>query len=217
MTTTYLGFLMNRSDKEEFVAPVVANELTEAKRELQKAYPDSRYALLTVYTRSELENVLKGVDRWPGLPSKVQAPLAEKTAPVRVSTGGLPPLPGQVQATVQAVENIQPSALPGWMQSLADTQAPKKTANPTLNQTSFMMRPAVPAPKSQPQTITQMMAEQRPAPAPQSLIERLKMAKGETVASQPIQRQPQPQMPAATISRSAQGASVIDILKGMRK
>lgn len=209
MTTTYLGFLMNRADREEFVAPVVAPDLIEAKREIQKAYPDSRYALLTVYTRTELEHVLQGVDRWPGLPSKVQAPLSDKTAPVRVSTGGLPPLPGQVQATVQAMENIEQAALPGWMQSFVTPPAQAHSAK-------AMTMPAQ-KPVAGHSAMAQMMAEQKPAQAPQSLIERLKMARGESVASQPIRREAVPEVSAATISRSASGASVIDILKGMRK
>lgn len=198
MATTYLGFLMNRTNREEFVAPVVVDELLEARRELFKAYPESRYALLTVYTRAELEHVLAGVDRWPGLPSKVQAPLDAMSVPVRVETGGLPKLPGQVQATVEPVETIERNALPGWMQGVTQ-QAAK-----------------APAPQAkQPDAMAKMMAEQRPQAAPQSLIERLKMARGEP-ASQPIRREPVEDM-APPITRNAGGPSVIDILKGMRK
>ena len=77
-----------------------------------------------------------------------------------------------------------------------------------------------PAPQAQPVTkqpdaMVKMMAEQRPQAAPQSLIERLKMARGETV-SQPIRREPIEDM-APPITRNAGGPSVIEILKGMRK
>ena len=44
-------------------------------------------------------------------------PVAAKTAPVRVQTGGLPPLPGQVQARVEPVESIETAALPGWIET----------------------------------------------------------------------------------------------------
>lgn len=221
MTTTFLGFLMNRSSREEFVAPVVAEEALEARRELFKAYPESRYALLTVYTRAELEHVLQSVDRWPGLPSKVQPPLTQ-SAPVRVQTGGLPKLPQQVQAVVQPVETIEQNALPGWMQSLMQPQAPKTPIPPAkpLHQQMPAMpvqrTPQAAPPARQPDAITRMMAEQRPTQAPQSLIERLKMARGESVAV-PVRREPVLELPAPAITRGAGGPSVIDILKGMRK
>jgi hypothetical protein len=204
MTTTYLGFLMNRQSREEFVAPVIAETLVVAKIELAKAYPESRYMLQTIYSRLEIDHVLAGIDRWPGLPSKVQPPVTTDLSKVTAQTGGLPPLPGQATAaTVQKVDN-NTQALPAWMQSFVASQqvAP---AQPQAAMSS-------PAPQVTMQSaINQMMAEQRPQQAPQSLIERLKMAKGETFSAKA------PALPAAAVQEQAKAGSVIDILKGMRK
>lgn len=70
MTMTFLGFFMNRSTREEFVAPIEADDATTARMEFYSAYPESRFQLLTVYSRKELEHVLSGIDRWPATPIK---------------------------------------------------------------------------------------------------------------------------------------------------
>ena len=210
-TTMFLGFLQNRQSKEEFVAPVMTDDLAVAKAELARTYPESRYILQTIYSRAELEHVLKSVDRWPGLPSKVQPPLTTDLSKVSAQVGGLPPLPGQVQAALPAqatsatIQQVQggvtnQGAMPGWMQSYVQSQMAKA--------------PAPQKPVEVVQALSQMMAEQKPAAAPQSLIERLKMAKGETMSS--VGRAPVPSMPAAVV-QPAKAGSVIDILKGMRK
>lgn len=201
MTTTFLGFLMNRQTKEEFVAPVAADDLAIAKMELMMAYPESRYVLQTIYSRKEIEHVLAGVDRWPGLASKVQPPLTTDLSKVTAQMGGLPPLPGQVtSATIQQVQGgvTNQEALPGWMQSFVQSQMVKAA-------------PAAHKPVEVVQAMSQMMAQQKPAQAPQSLIERLKMAKGETFASKA------PALPTPMVQEQAKAGSVIDILKGMRK
>lgn len=211
MTTTYLGFLQNRQNREEFVAPVVAADVTLARTELGKAYPESRYIIQTIYSRTELEHVLSGIDRWPGVPSKVQPPVTADLSKVTARTGGLPPLPGQVtNATVEKVtDNTQ--GIPAWMQSLVQPQtapAPVRAAPaPT----------AAPAKPANMQAMLQAMAQTRaaaPQPMqaqPQSLIERLKAAKGETVTPN------MPAMPAAAVQSAVKPGSVIDILKSMRK
>ena len=210
MTTMFLGFLQNRQSKDEFVAPVMAGDLAVAKNELLRTYPESRYVLQTIYSRAELEHVLHSVDRWPGLLSKVQPPVKTDLSKVTAQTGGLPPLPGQLpstatSATIQQVQGgvSQQGGMPAWMQSLMEQQtvAPEAAAKAPAPQPKAVMQSA----------ISQMMAEQKPASAPQSLIERLKMAKGETMAPKA------PVMPVATVQEQAKAGSVIDILKGMRK
>ena len=201
MTTTYLGFLMNRTTREEFVAPVNATSVDMARMELFAVYPDAHYALLTVYTKTEIEHVLAGVERWPGLPSKIQKPVEVKSAPVRISTGGLPPLPGQVTATVQKVDaTTDTTGMPGWMKSFVQQQeaatksAAKVAAKPAAVQP---MEAAIFQPKS--------------SMPPASLIERLKAAKGETMA------RPSVSAPAFAPQAPTAKGSVIDILKGMKK
>jgi hypothetical protein len=204
MSTTYLGFFMNRQTKEEFVAPVMAQNADTAKWELEIAYPTSRYQLLTVYSRTELENVLIGIDRWPGLPSKVQAPVMTDLSKVKASMGGLPPLPGQkVEQLVAQLPDNQPS-MPAWMRDF-------------MTNSKIAQKPAVPLAPALEQAMSQRISSTQNGAAPQmvqqSLIERLKAVKGE---SMPIRREATP-LKDTPISRGASGASVIDILKGMRK
>ena len=205
MTTTYLGFLMNRQNREEFVAPVQAPDVTTARMELGVAYPESRYILQTVYSRTEMEHVLAGIDRWPGVPSKVQPPLTTDLSKVTARTGGLPPLPGQVKATVQEVQN-NTQALPAWMKSFVQQQAVAE------------VQPAQVAPALQTVTRTphqamlQAMAQPKTSLPAQSLIERLKAAKGESFSNTG-----KSEIPAAAMQAPAKVGSVIDILKNMRK
>lgn len=215
MTTTYLGFMVNRATREEFVAPVTATAQDIARAELMKAYPESRYALLTIYSRAELTHVLRDLERWPGLPSKVQPPLTTDLTKVTARTGGLPPLPGQVTATVQQTSApMAPAAgfggsssgMPAWMESfMAGSQQVQPVAQPTS-------QPAI-QPTVQP--MMQAMNQPKTERAPQSLIERLKAARSESEAM-PIRREPTPDM-GQPITRTANNGSVIDILKSMRK
>ena len=195
MTITFLGFYLNRRTSEEFVVPVEASDATEARMQLGVAYPDSRYQLLTVYSRKELEHVLSGIERWPGLPSKIQEPVRADLSKVTARTSGLPPLPGQVQArveTVDATTDTQP--MPAWMKSFVQQQQMKAAAAKPAAPTSVLEQ-AMGTPKSSLQQAT--------------LIERLKAAKGETMASAPKAE--------SAIVQQAKAGSVIDILKGMRK
>lgn len=211
MTKTYLGFLQNRANKEEFVAPVQAEDVATARMELGLAYPESRYMVQTIYSRQELEHVLSGIDRWPGVASKVQPPLTTDLTKVTARTGGLPPLPGQVTAaTVEKVED-NTQAMPAWMQSFIQQQnqkasapkaEPKLDTKPvvTPNANIQAMLHAMNQTKAvQPQPMTQAQ--------PQSLIERLKAAKGESTFK--------PATPA--VQDVVKPGSVIDILKNMRK
>ncbi|TKW62066.1 MAG: hypothetical protein DI628_05460 [Blastochloris viridis] len=194
MTTTFLGFFVNRATREEFVAPIEADDATIARMEFYSAYPESRFQLLTVYSRKELEHVLSGVDRWPGLPSKVQEPVRTDLSKVTASTRGLPPLPGQVQAKIEQVDaatDTQP--MPAWMKSFVQQQQIKAAAAPKAQATSVLEQNMA-APKTSLQQV--------------SLIEKLKAARGETMAAPKAE---------PTIVQQAKAGSVIDILKGMRK
>ncbi|RYG61195.1 MAG: hypothetical protein EON60_04455 [Alphaproteobacteria bacterium] len=216
MTKTYLGFLQNRASKDEFVAPVQADDVATARMELARAYPESRYILQTIYSRSEIEHVLSGIDRWPGVASKVQPPLTTDLTKVTARTGGLPPLPGQVTAaTVEKVEH-NTQAVPAWMQSFVQQQAAApiaaaKAAPRVENMVDTTVDTHIPASM---QAMLRAMGQTNattPQPMmqaqPQSLIERLKAAKGDSTFK-----------PAApVVQEAAKPGSVIDILKGMRK
>lgn len=200
MSSTYLGFFLNRRTSDEFVAPVQAADAAEARIQLGVAYPDSRYQLLTVYSRTELDHVLAGVDRWPGVASKVQEPLRADLSKVTAKTRGLPPLPGQVQAKVEEVDPATDSQpMPAWMKSfvqkqpIPDAAAPKATP-PAKPQTSALEQ-AMSAPKTSIQQV--------------SVLERLKAAKtGQTVSTKPK---------AEAVMAPPRSGSVIDILREMRK
>ncbi len=200
--TLFLGFMMNRANREEFVAPVDAADPTTARMELFAAYPESRYQLLTVYSRAELDHVLSGIDRWPGLPSKVQEPVRTDLSNVTARTGGLPPLPGQVQAKVEQVDaarDTQP--MPAWMQSFVQQQ----------NSRAAKQSP-VAAPAAAP-AMEQAMATPKTSLQQVSLIEKLKAARGQSMG-QTMTTTPKAE---PTVVQQAKAGSVIDILKGMRK
>ena len=203
--TLYLGFMMNRTTRDEFVAPVEAEDAATARMELFAAYPESRYQLLTVYARAEMDHVLSHIDRWPGLPSKVQEPLRTDLTKVTARTGGLPPLPGQVQAkveTVDAARDTQP--MPAWMQSFVQQQNTRTAKAPAAAPTKA-------------QAMEQAMAAPKSSLQPVSLIEKLKAARGQTMGqsmSTPMMTAPKAE-PA--VVQQAKAGSVIDILKGMRK
>lgn len=201
MTTTFLGFFMNRATREEFVAPVDAEDTTIARMEFSSAYPESRFQLLTIYSRKELEHVLAGIDRWPGLPSKVQEPVRTDLSKVTANTRGLPPLPGQVQAkieTVDAASDSQP--MPAWMKSFIQQQ-----------QTKQAKAAAPKTPASAPvSALENHMATPKSSFQQVSLIEKLKAARGESMTATAPKAEP-------AIVQQAKAGSVIDILKGMRK
>lgn len=100
----FFGFMKNAVTGEEFVAPMEAEERVGAEVLLLRQYPAPAYALLTVYEKRELTRALEQVERWPGVPSKVQPPLEQLLSRVSVQRGKLPPLPQQrvASAPVQA-------------------------------------------------------------------------------------------------------------------
>lgn len=91
----FLGFLKNTVTHEEFVAPVEADARGTAEMALAAEYPSAVYKLLTVYERREIEHVLAGLARWPGLPSRVQPTMEQLMARVKVGGRSLPAMPNQ--------------------------------------------------------------------------------------------------------------------------
>ncbi|MBI1308482.1 MAG: hypothetical protein GC129_01305 [Proteobacteria bacterium] len=100
---TFLGFLKNTVTGEEFVAPVEAPERARAEAGLRDQYPAAAYAILTVYEQREMERVMDGVRRWPGLASKVQPKLEDLFANVSVARA-LPPLHGRAPTKLNATQ-----------------------------------------------------------------------------------------------------------------
>lgn len=86
----YLGFLRNTVTHEDFVAPADALDRDHAAQQLDGAYPQPVYQVLTVYGRSELIHILATMDKMPGLPSRPQPALAELLAQIaaRQADGG---------------------------------------------------------------------------------------------------------------------------------
>ena len=98
----FLGFMKNTVNGEEFVAPAEADDRVGAEVLLLRQYPAEAYALLTVYEKRELTRALEQVERWPGVPSKVQPSLEQLLSRVSARAGKLPPLPNQRPAAVAA-------------------------------------------------------------------------------------------------------------------
>jgi hypothetical protein len=84
--------MRNESSGEEFVAPIEApaNAHGQALKQMKKSYPADRFTIHTTYTFEELENILDGLQRWPGVASRPQ----KGARPVRpVATTALPQAP----------------------------------------------------------------------------------------------------------------------------
>jgi hypothetical protein len=110
----FVGFMMNMISGEEFLAPVDAETREEAFMQLEMLYPGQGYTTLTLYPRSELNVSLSSLDRWPGLPSKVQQPLESLLSRVTAQKGGLPPLKREATSTsarIPAVDGATVSAV----------------------------------------------------------------------------------------------------------
>lgn len=90
----FMGFLVNSITSEHFIAATEADSPTAATAKLRETYPSAAYHILTVYQAQAVVKYLAEVQRWPGLPSKVQPSLADLLATQRIRTqvGGLPPL-----------------------------------------------------------------------------------------------------------------------------
>ncbi len=77
MMPMFLVFLKNATDGGEFVAPVAAADRKGAVAAVTARYPEPVYTQLTCYEESELRRILDDAQRWPGVASTVQPPLAD--------------------------------------------------------------------------------------------------------------------------------------------
>jgi len=86
---------MNRVTEEHFIAATEAQSSTEATAKLRETYPSAAYNIFIVYQAHAVVRYVADVQRWPGLPSKIQPSLTDLLATQRIRTqmGGLPPLP----------------------------------------------------------------------------------------------------------------------------
>jgi hypothetical protein len=184
---TYLGFLKNLTNGEEFVAPVDTISRDKAESLLRETYPQGIYGLLTVYERREMENILTNIDRWPGVPSKVQPSLEQVLAKVSVSRrGGLPPMPhqrNQAQIDGARVEQVRGAAQ--GMAPEVQALAARLLAKGLVGQ--------VKSTQASTSVTSEMVSDRR--------------------YSAPVQPRTPPGMPAATPQRP----TLIDVLKSMRK
>lgn len=73
----FLVFLKNTTDNGDFVAPVAATTHRDAIAAAAARYPSPLYQTLTCYEDSELRRILDDAQRWPGVASTVQPPLAD--------------------------------------------------------------------------------------------------------------------------------------------
>ena len=103
----YLGFMRNTITGEAFIAPAHGASAAAAESLLRETYPSAAYAITTLYPAQDVQKYLIELERWPGLPSKVQPKLADLLANqrIRAQQGGLPPMPNRVPQPVQAPVN----------------------------------------------------------------------------------------------------------------
>lgn len=149
--TTYIVFMYNARTGEEFTAPKQGpkNAHPVIMGEMRKEYPAPQFKILTAYTVEELESTLKNLDRWAGLPSRVQAGQV-KQAKVRVSTRMDKPIhipeatSGHIQHTQLKAKNVQPQTIqptknPFAVQATQPTQQ-KSASQPQVEPDSIFMR-----------------------------------------------------------------------------
>lgn len=150
----FLGFLLNTKTKQEFVAPTEAESRAEAEHNLTLQYPSPLYTLLTTYARGEMGKILADIDRWPGLPSKIQPTMEQLLQKVSVSRT-LPPLHqpkaqpafdgARIEQVRQAVRDSAPEVQALAARLLAATTAPQPLPPvPEAYRNSHVSQPVVP-------------------------------------------------------------------------
>lgn len=153
MTQQFIGFLRNAATREEFMCPVAADTRAEAQMLLEMDYPTPAYALCTIYARSELNQALSSIDRWPGLPSKVQPHkprLDETLARVTAHQGNLPPLTKAAPAAMPQADGARIDMLKDFIaQQSPQVQelAARLVGTPKLATPKPAVAPAKAAPK----------------------------------------------------------------------
>jgi hypothetical protein len=110
---TYVVFMRNKATGEEFVAPIEApvNAHRKALTQMKKSYPADQFDIHTTYTFEELENVLDGLQRWPGVASRPQRG-ARPVRPVATTAIPKPPHPFDTGSMLQgkgAEPKLQPT------------------------------------------------------------------------------------------------------------
>lgn len=190
---TFLGFYKNNMTGDEFVAPVEAESRNDAEWMLARQYPAGIYSLLTIYARKEMERILVDVERWPGLPNKVQPSTEKLLARVRVSNH-LPPLPQQ-QAQLAQVDggriaqvHLAAQRVDARTQELAmrllnaQAQGTLSSSAPNMSNSRFASasdaKPAAPRAQSVPAAMPKAMPQQMSSGNRPSLITMLKAMKG---------------------------------------
>lgn len=220
----FIGFFKNTSTRDEFVAPVDADDRTEAQMMLEMDYPAPTFKLHTIYARSELNNALSSIDRWPGLPSKVQPKpqmLDMMLSRVTAKQGGLPPLPNQTAAkpsmpaaTGARVELVK-DALHGQSPEVQALAARLAAASLTAAATAKPAAKAAPA-----SAMGRAAAKDAPALPAASAIAAIKAMHGKAPAMQAATTAvPQATMPRAAAPQMAaptKGNSLVDVLKAMK-
>lgn len=196
----FLGFLLNTKTKQEFVAPTEADTRAHAEHNLTLQYPSPLYTLLTTYGRGEMDKILADVDRWPGLPSKLQPTTEQLLQNVSVRKG-LPPLHqpkaqpafdgARIEQVRQAVRDSSPEVQALAARLLAATSAPMPT-------------PPMPTPPM-PEGYQKANVYQPVAPRASA------SAYGRAAAPEPL-----PAAPIAASAKPAARPSLIDVLKAIR-
>ncbi len=235
--TTMLGFMLNTISHEEFVAPIEAETREEAEFLLAAQYPTGPYKILTIYGQKEMQSILTSLERWPGLPSKVQPKLDDLLTRVRARTGSLPPLKPtppakpvldgarieQVRDFARGMDKDTQALAARLLAAEAGLATPAPTPMPTPRPATFTTQATTPA-------TAPAMAPRAPAASGGSLIGALKAMRGDAPAAtasatpRPTARPsapatarglaapatPSPRMPAAG------SPSLISVLKAMK-
>ncbi len=90
----FVAFMRNTLTGETFMAPAIGQTQTQAEDMLRETYPSAAYSLNLMYPAQDIQKYMGELERWPGLPSKVQPKLTDLLANQRIRSqmGGLPPL-----------------------------------------------------------------------------------------------------------------------------
>lgn len=227
----HLAFLRNSITGEMFIAPAVGQNQPQAESNLRETYPSAAYALLALYPAADVQRYLIELNRWPGLPSRVQPKLSDLLASQRIRTqlGGLPSLKRSAQPqtyaaglTAAQLEQVRTIAkgMPSETQALAArllvTAEPKrmaqahapqpKAAERTALPSTHPFAPRPPAPRATPPlgSLKEALAAMRTMQGLDGTIQQSATAAPKAMPSlQPITRAPIPAQPATSSSLSA--------------
>ncbi len=132
---TYLVFLRNMATRQDFVAPYAAVSTAAAEAAALQDYPTGQFMLLTTYAETELQAIMVNIQRWPGVPSNVEAAKGKAAgrpaAQVRAAIGGLPPLHKTKPEPFRFLPEQRPTGavVQGPLQAALNTLAEPKQPN----------------------------------------------------------------------------------------